>query len=311
MRCRYRLAVVHLGHPPHATTPQSRILVAVAPAVDCSLNQSALAPKARIQLRERPSDGVALCLVMQAISLVLVLVAARAGIHAVLRLELLRKIVDADGLDVAADRVLHLYPVSRILKSNPLHAVLVLPHDQGRGRGNGSRRCIGVHVRARWGSIVHARGADGWSLRGRLRWSQSRRWPLQRCLRHARLGASRHAWRLGVRLVRMRVVDLLALLMRHEERVCRHGLLWGLLLLLLRGRVLGIGRGLRHACGSVRRVVHGRRHLAGWLAVDGPAVLVMLGRLDRGGRVGLRGVVGYWRETRPVHGGCGHELWSF
>lgn len=111
--------------------------------------------------------------------------------------------------------------------------------------------------------------------------------------------------------MRMRVVDLLALLVRHEERVCRHGLLRGLLLRLLGRRVLGIGRGLRHARGSVRRVVHGGRHLAGWLAVDGSTVLVMLGRLNRGWRVGLRGVVGYWRESRPVHGGCGHELWSF
>lgn len=43
-----------------------------------------------------------------------------------------------------------------------------------------------------------------------------------------------------MRLMRVRVVDLLALLMRHEERVCRHWLLLGLLL-LLRRRMLGIG----------------------------------------------------------------------
>lgn len=111
--------------------------------------------------------------------------------------------------------------------------------------------------------------------------------------------------------MRVRVVDRLALLVRHEERVGRHGLLRGRLLLLLGRRVLWIRGWLRHSRGPVRRVVHGRWHLAGWLAVDGPAVLVMLGRLDGCWRVGLRGVVGYWRETRPVHGGGGHELWGF
>ena len=82
----------------------------------------------------------------------------------------------------------------------------------------------------------------------------------------------------------MRVVHLLTLLVRHEDRVGGHGLLLLLLLLLCR-RVLGIRRLLWNCRGRVRRVVHGLRHLAGWLAVDGPSMLVVLGRLHRGWRV--------------------------
>lgn len=79
----------------------------------------------------------------------------------------------------------------------------------------------------------------------------------------------------------VRVVHLLTLLVRHEDRVCGHGLL----LLLLCRRMLGI-RWLLWNCGRrVRRVVHGLRHLAGWLAVDGSPMLVVLGRLHRGWRV--------------------------
>ena len=46
-----RLAVVHLGHPTHSSTPQSRVLVAVPPAVDSSLDESTLTAQAWVQLR--------------------------------------------------------------------------------------------------------------------------------------------------------------------------------------------------------------------------------------------------------------------
>lgn len=68
----------------------------------------------------------------------------------------------------------------------------------------------------------------------------------------------------------MRVVHLLALLVGHEERIGGHGLL------LLRRRVLRVLLLLGDLGRSVGRVVHGLRHLAGWLAVDGPSVLVVL-----------------------------------
>jgi hypothetical protein len=111
---------------------------------------------------------------MQAVAFVLVLMAARARIHAVLGLEILGEFFDVDRFDVAADGVFHLDSVARILKSNPLHPILVLPHDERGGCGNGSRSCVGIDVCASsWSSRVHvwasARGALGWCLR----WAKS------------------------------------------------------------------------------------------------------------------------------------------
>jgi len=100
------LPVADLGHSPNPPTPETRILVAVAPAVHGALDEAALSAKARVELCKCPSHGVALSLVVKAVALVLVLVAARAGVDAVLCLELLSELVDVDGLNIAADRVL-------------------------------------------------------------------------------------------------------------------------------------------------------------------------------------------------------------
>jgi hypothetical protein len=83
-----RLAIVHLGHATDPSTSQSWVLVAVAPAVDCALDQSSLSAQAGVELRQGPSDRVALRLVLQPIAAVLVLRAASTRVHAVLVLEL-------------------------------------------------------------------------------------------------------------------------------------------------------------------------------------------------------------------------------
>ena len=300
------LSVVHFSHPPHSSTPEAWILVAVTPAVDSPLNQATLTTQARVELRQGPTDGVAFRLVVQAITFVLLFVATCARVDAVLGLEVLRKLIDVDGLDITTDRVFHLDAIATVFKRNPLHTILILAHHQRGSGGDGPRSSVGVDVCCWRGPVVHAGSSDWRCLRRCLRWAKSRRWSLKRRLRHARLGASGHARGLRMRLVGVRVVHLLALLMGHEERVCRH---W--LLLLLCRWVLGIRRLLWNCRRRVRRVVHGLRHLAGGLAVDGPAMLIMLRRLHRRGRVGLRRVVGDWRESRPVHGRGSHELWGF
>lgn len=136
-----RLPVVHLGHPPHASAPQPDILVAVAPAVHRALDQAALLPEVGIQLRQRPPDRVAFALVVEAVALILVLAAACTGVDAVVCFKLRAELLDVDGLDVAPYGVFHLDAVPRVLKGNPLHAVVILSDDKrGRGR-NGTRSC--------------------------------------------------------------------------------------------------------------------------------------------------------------------------
>lgn len=104
-------------------------MVAVSPAVNRSLNEASFASQARVELCQRPADRVTLSLVMQTVAFVLVLGAACAGVNAVLRLEVLGKFFDIDGLDVATDGVLHLDAVTRVLESNPLDPILVLADD--------------------------------------------------------------------------------------------------------------------------------------------------------------------------------------
>lgn len=142
----HRLPVVDFGHPPDPPAPQSRVLVAVPPAVDGSLDESSLASQARIQLRQCPSNGVALGLVVQAVTFVRVLGAAGTWIYAVLRLEVLGKILNVDRFNVAADGVLHLHAITRVLESNPLDAVRVLPDHQRSRRWNGTWSSVGVYV---------------------------------------------------------------------------------------------------------------------------------------------------------------------
>ena len=61
---------------------------------------------------------------------------------------------------------------------------------------------------------MHVWCADWGSLRLLLWWAETRRGSLERCLRHLRLWASRHAWSARVRLVAvLHVLAVLALLM--------------------------------------------------------------------------------------------------
>lgn len=120
------LSIVHLGHAADSPGTQPRVLVAIPPAVDCSLNETPLSAQRWVELCQCPADGVALRLVLETVAPVLVFGAARARVHAVLGLELGRQLVGVDGLDVAADRVLHLDAIPGILKRYPLHAVAIL-----------------------------------------------------------------------------------------------------------------------------------------------------------------------------------------
>jgi len=89
-------AIIDLGHSSHTSAPQSRVLVAVAPTVNGSLNETPLSTQTRIQLSESPSDSVALRLVDQAVPTVLILTAASSGVNAVLGLELWAQSINID-----------------------------------------------------------------------------------------------------------------------------------------------------------------------------------------------------------------------
>lgn len=216
--------VANLGHSSNSSTPQAGVLVAVPPAVYCTLDQTPLSSQAWIELRERPSYSVALGLVVQAVAFVLVLIAASAGIHAVFLLKILGKLLDVDRLDVAPDGVFHLNSVARVLESNPLDAILVLPYNEWGGGRNGAWRSVRINVRVAWSSWMHVWRTDGRRLRGCL-WRAESRWRALklRSLRHARFGTSSHHWRVRMRLVLW--VHLLALLVGHQQRIGRHRLL--------------------------------------------------------------------------------------
>lgn len=139
-----RLTGTGLGHPPHTTAAKPRILIAVTPAVDGTLDQTALSAQGRIQFGQGPSHGVAFGLVNEAVAAVLVLGAAGAGVDAVVRLELLAQAVDVDGLDVTPDLIFHLDAISRILERDPLHPVVILAHDERGGGRDGSGGGVGI-----------------------------------------------------------------------------------------------------------------------------------------------------------------------
>ena len=163
----------HLCHPPYATAPQPRVLVAVSPAIDCTLNEASLSAQARIQLRQGPSYSVAFCLIVQAISLVLIFCAACTRVDTVLGLKVLWKLIDINRFNIAADGVFHLYTIPRVLKSNPLYAILVLADDQRSGSRNRPRRSIGVHVWTSWGASMHVWCTNRRSLGSSLWWAES------------------------------------------------------------------------------------------------------------------------------------------
>lgn len=173
------LSVVQFGHSPDSSTPELWISVAISPTVDGSLNESALSSQARIEFSKSPANGVALGLVDQPISSVLVLSAARPWINAVLGLEFLAKIIDIDGLNIASDGVFHLDTVPRIFESDPLNSIVILSNNKRSrcwdrpwcsirvdtpstgwtlvhpvaGRRRGLRVSIRVHLR-RWRSLL-------------------------------------------------------------------------------------------------------------------------------------------------------------
>lgn len=166
------LSCGHLRLAPDATTPKARVLVAVSPAVDSALNETALAPQAGVQLCQCPSNSVAFSLVVQTVALVRVLRAARAGVNAVLSLEVRRKLIDVDRLHVASNSVLHLDTVAGVLKSNPLNTVLVLSNNERSCSRNRTRCSIWVDTRTRR-SLVHVWRAYWGSLRLLLRWAET------------------------------------------------------------------------------------------------------------------------------------------
>ena len=88
---------------------------------------------------------------MKSIPFVLVLTTAGSRVNAICRLEFWGEFFSVDGLDIAPDRVLHLYSISGILKSNPLHSVKVLTNHQGCRCRNWTRRgaCVGSSHRVR------------------------------------------------------------------------------------------------------------------------------------------------------------------
>lgn len=119
-------------------------MVAVSPAVHGSLNQASLASEGHVELGEGPSDSVAVSLVHQTIAAVLLLGAAGTRVNTVLLLELWGKFFNIDRFHIAADGVLHLYPVARILECDPLHTVAILSNHERSRRGDWTGRRIGV-----------------------------------------------------------------------------------------------------------------------------------------------------------------------
>lgn len=174
------LATVHLGHAANSSASESRILVAVAPAVHCTLDQASLASQRHVQLCQSPSDSVALSLVNQPVSAVLILGTACPWVDTVLLLELGGKLLDVYRLDIAANSVLHLNPVPGILKGNPLNAIAILPYNERRRRWDRARSGIGVNRRSRvsrtlklWRTLLmvglrHGRGLLFLQLQGNL-----------------------------------------------------------------------------------------------------------------------------------------------
>jgi hypothetical protein len=140
------LAVVHLGHAANSSTSKARVLVAVSPAVNRSLDQAPLAAQGRVELRQSPSDAIAISLVHQSVSAILILGAASSRVDAILLLKLGGQLIGINGLNIASDRVLHLDSVARVFESNPLDAISVLSHNQRSGRGNGSWSSIRINA---------------------------------------------------------------------------------------------------------------------------------------------------------------------
>ena len=81
------LPLVHLCHATNSSTAEARVLVAVTPAVYCSLDKASLASEGNVQLGQSPANTVTVCLVHQAVAAILILWAACSRVDAVLLLE--------------------------------------------------------------------------------------------------------------------------------------------------------------------------------------------------------------------------------
>lgn len=163
---------------------------------------------------------------------------ARPRIYAILGLKIDRQLLHIDRLHITPNLIFHFHSISRILKRNPLHAVVVLAHHQRCRRGNGSRCSVRIRAasarRAGMERSAVALLAGGRVVTGRGR---TRRRSLQRCRierslhrrwLHLRPRAVRHASRRRRRWGGRRMLHGgFSLLMRHEHRLRSHiGMLW-------------------------------------------------------------------------------------
>lgn len=205
---------------PDAPAPEPRVLIAVTPAVNSTLNKAPLSTQTGVQLSQSPTDSIALSLVVQSIALVLILWTASSRVNTILGPEILGQFLHVNRLDVAADGVLHLDPVSGILKRNPLNAVVILSHDKRGSCWYGTRRCVWVDILRSRSPSVHL--SVLWcSRRPLLRGGHSRLGSLVACIRRE-LGSRtlRHGRCRGVS--RLRLYTLPCLMLHHHTRTLRH-----------------------------------------------------------------------------------------
>ena len=171
---------VDFGHATDPSTPEFGILVAVAPAVDGTLDETAFAAQTGIEFGESPTDGVAFGFVEQPVSPVLIFAAAGARVDTVFVLEFRIQALDIDGFHIASDGVFHLDPVTRVFESDPLYTVVVLSNNE-RSRGwDWSGCCIGIHSACRtWRALVHGVSVRWRTRRSSIRIEWSGWWSLQ------------------------------------------------------------------------------------------------------------------------------------
>lgn len=233
-----RLPIVNLGHPSDSTTSQSRVLVAVAPTVHSSLDQSSLSTKTWIEFCQCPADCVALGLVDQTVASVLVLATTSSWVNAVLGFEFWAECVNIDRFNIASDGILHLYAIARVFECNPLNTVVVLANYQWSGCWDWAWRSIWVDPAAATAiarSIVLVHWRPIWSMLLRTQWLLWR----TRELWHVRLHL--RSWTPSHTLLRVLAGVLLHLVlaswMRHKQVWLRSHRWVMLLLLLWMGRI--------------------------------------------------------------------------
>ena len=210
MTCLHLLAIVDFGHSPNPSTTQSRILVAISPAIHCSLDQSSLSAQAWIQLRKCPAHRVAFRLINKAIATVLILLTAGPRIHTILGFEFGTQTVHIDGFHIASDGVFHLYSISRVLESDPLDPIVVLTYDKRSGCWYRPRRRVRIYPATPRRTWMQPTPVGRWTSR-RIMILSHRAWrrPLECSLINGSLlggfkfrsRAVGHAWSLGLWLL--------------------------------------------------------------------------------------------------------------